>query len=369
MSRRAKPKTRPSNLLNRARDWLRESRQHQLLAGVSLGAIAVVVAIATVLAVADGGPSGPACLTGTATVPPTPTPVAGLTLKVGSYEGTGSPQCIRGVGFQPVLVIIKGDTGEFAVWRSSSMKGDSTADFASGQLNIESAIASLDADAFSLGKDETVNAEGVTYYYVAFADSPEIKVGSYVGNGREGRSIRGVGFQPALVFLKWDGPRSAVWRSLSHEEGVSSFFDAQGDRTGFIGSLVPDGFEVGSDSWVNNAGGADDPSTYHYVAFKGVPGRITTGSYVGDGSGSREVTGIGFQPDYVWVKRDSDKNKAVHRPSSLPEDSTLRFEAVANAADEITALLPDGFQVGSESSVNAEGDTFNYVAWKSSSGP
>ncbi len=361
--------TRPREILNRARDWLRESRQHQLLAGVSLGAIAAVVAIVTVLAVADGGPSGPACLTGTATVPHTPSPVAGFTLKVGSYEGTGSPQCIRGVGFQPVLVIIKGDTGEFAVWRSSSMQGDSTADFASGQPNIESAIASLDADAFSLGKDETVNAEGVTYHYVAFADSPEIKVGSYVGNGREGRSITGVGFQPALVFLKWDGPRSAVWRSMSHQEGRSSFFDAQGAGTGLIGAFVTRGFEVGSDPWVNNAGGADDPSTYHYVAFRDVPGRIATGSYVGDGSGSNEVTGIGFQPDYVWVKRDSDKNKAVHRPSSLPDDATLQFEAVANAADEITALLPDGFQVGSEPSVNAKGDSFNYVAWKSSSGP
>lgn len=335
---------------------------------LALGGLTALL-FALVSACGAGGPSGPACLSGTATVPPTPTPVADLTLKVGSYEGTGSPQCIRGVGFQPVLVIIKGDTGEFTVWRSSSMEGDSTADFASGRPNVEGGITSLDADAFALGKDETVNAENVTYYYVAFADSPEIKAGSYVGNGREGRSIRGVGFQPALVFLKWDGPRSAIWRSMSHQEEDFSFFDGQRDGTGFIGSLVPDGFEVGSDSWVNDSGGADNPSTYHYVAFRDVPGRITTGSYVGDSSGNREIIGIGFQPDYVWVKRDSDKSKAVHRPSSLLEDATLRFEAVANAADEITALLPDGFQVGSESSVNAEGDTYNYVAWKASNGP
>lgn len=311
----------------------------------------------------------PACRTDAETEPPPPSPEARLTLTVGSYEGTGSAQCISGLGFDPVVVIIKGDTGEIAVWRSSSMEGDSTADFANGQANIENAITSLDPDAFSLGKDATVNAEGVTYYYVAFAASPDIKVGSYTGDASEDRSISDVGFEPALVFLKWDGLRSAVWRSASHPDGVSSFLDLRPDFPEFITGFHSDGFQVGSDPWVNNDGGADEPSTYHYVAFRKVPGRLATGSYVGDGSGSTDITDIGFQPDYVWIKRDSDLSKGVHRPGSLEGDATLRFEGVANASGEIRALLPDGFRVGSESSVNADGDTYNYVAWKSSSGP
>lgn len=311
----------------------------------------------------------PACQVDSIGEPPTPSPESSLTLTVGSYEGAGSPQCISDLGFDPVVVIIKGDTGEFSVWRSSSMEGDSTADFASGQPNIENAITSLDSDAFSLGEDATVNAEDVTYYYVAFAASPEIKAGSYVGDATEGRSISDVGFQPALVFLKWDGPRSAVWRSTTQPDEVSSFFDGQADRTGIIQEFEADGFLVGSDPWVNNDGGPDDPATYHYVAFREVPGRLAMDSYVGDGSGSTDITDIGFQPDYVWIKRDSDRSKAVHRPSSLSGDATLRFEGVSNGSGEITALLPDGFQVGSEPSVNSQGDTYYYIAWKSSTGP
>jgi len=290
-------------------------------------------------------------------------------MDVGSYEGTGSSQCVRGIGFQPILVIIKGDTDGFSVWNSRSMEEDSTADFASGQPNIEDGIASLDPDAFSLGKDATVNAEGVTYYYVAFADSPEINVGSYVGNGRDGRRIASIGFQPALLFLKWDGPRSAVWRSITLPEGVTSSFDGQGDLTNFISAFEADGFKVGSDSWVNNKGASDDPSIYHYVAFREAPGLLQTGSYTGDGSDDRDISDVGFQPDFLWIKRSSPDSKAVHRTSSLPDDSTLRFESVANGEDEIQALQSDGFQVGTGAAVNFDGDTYYYVAFKASSGP
>ena len=180
------------------------------LPGLLLALLALLAACGV-----GGEPSTPACQTGTPSKSQTPAPAQSLTLKTASYEGTGSPRCIRELGFQPVLVIIKGDTGEWAVWRSSSMKGDSTADFANGQPNIQDAITSLDPGAFSLGKDPSVNGKGVKYYYVAFADSPDIKVGSYVGDGVDGKSITGVAFRPALVFLKWDGLRTAVWTSTA----------------------------------------------------------------------------------------------------------------------------------------------------------
>jgi len=322
-----------------------------------------------------GGPSLPACRTGTVTASPTPRAEASLTLKVGSYEGTGSPQCIKGVGLDPVVVIVKGDTSELAVWRSRSMEGDSSADFANGQPNIIDAITSLDPDSFSLGRDPTVNAEGVKYYYVAFADSPDMKVGSYEGDGAEQRSVDGVGFKPALVFLKWDGLRSAVWRSTTQPEGLSSFFHGETDKPGFIRSFGPDGFQIGADPFVNYFDASrQEGGVYHYVAFRDVPGRLQIGTYIGDGGDDRDVTGIGFQPDYVWIKRSSAESSsaesaAVHRASSLAGDATLRFGNQANGSDEIQALLPDGLQVGADPAVNFDGDTYYYVAFKASSGP
>jgi hypothetical protein len=263
------------------------------------------------------------------------------------------------------VVIIKGDTGKFAVWRSASMEGDSTADFGSGQPNIEEAITSLDSGAFSLGTDLSVNTAGVTYYYVAFPASPDIKVGSYEGDGTDRRAITGIGFAPALVFLKRDGLASATWRSTAHSEGASVAFgfNASGETTTRIQAFEADGFVVGNDIFVNDIG------VYHYVAFREAPGQLASGSYEGDGSDNRDITGLGFQPDWVWVKSAEDESWPVHRTSALSGDFTLQFAATPNLPDELQAFLPDGFQVGSDPTVNSVGATYYYVAFKARSGP
>ncbi len=312
----------------------------------------------------DGGAVESACRTGAPTEPPPPGPEASLTLQTGSYIGDGRLQCVSGIGFQPVLVIIKAESGEWALWRSSSMEVGFSAHFASAGGNFGGAIRSLDPDAFSLGQSSVVNNR-LRYHYVAFAASPDTKVGSYVGDGTDGRSITGVGFQPAIVFLKHDGVGAAVWSSISHPEGVSSFFGAVEDRADLIRGFEADGFQLSADPLVN----AGDGSTYHYVAFREAPGLLVTGTYTGDGSADRDITGVGFQPDYVWIKRSTADSAAVHRPSSLADDETLRFTRQPTGTNEITALQPDGFQVGSGPSVNFDGDTYHYVAWKSSNGP
>jgi hypothetical protein len=322
----------------------------------------LVALILTLVAACGGGSSEPACQTASDAAPSSPSPETSLTIKIGSYQGKGSPQCIKEIGFQPVMVVIKGDTGKFTVWRSSSMKGDSTADLAIGHANFKDAITSLDSGAFSLGNDPSVNANGVTYHYVAFADSPDISVGSYEGDGTDRHAITGIGFEPALVFVKIDGLGSAPWRSTAHPEGVSVGFHAAGESTNLIRAFTRDGFEVGSDLFVNLGG------TYHYVAFREAPGLLATGSYEGDGSDDRDITGIGFQPDWVWVKADSNESKAVHRTSSLSGDFTFQFGELPNFADEIQALLPDGFQVGTDPTVNTDSTTYYYVAFKARSG-
>ncbi len=335
----------------------------------TLALMAVVVAVVSACGLGGGGggddgASVPACRTEEPGEPPPPSPEASLTLQVGSYTGEGRPQCVRGIGFQPVLVIIKSIKVEWAVWRSSSMEGDSTAHFASRQPNFKAATTSLEPNAFSLQQHHVVNARQ-TYFFVAFADSPDIKVGSYTGDGSDGRSITGVGFQPALVFMKQDGAGQAVWSSISHPEGDSSFFGEIEDRPDIIRAFEADGFQLSSDPLVN----ADDGSTYHYAAFREAPGLLKTGTYTGTGGDERDITDVGFQPDYVWIKRSTADSAAVHRSSSLPDDETLRFMKLANGTNEIKALQSDGFQIGSGSSVNLAGGTYHYVAWKSSSGP
>jgi hypothetical protein len=88
---------------------------------------------------------------------------------------------------------------------------------------------------------------------------------------------------------------------------------------------------------------------------------VSTGSYTGNGVDNRSITGIGFGPLMAWVKRD-DAQAAVWRPLSAAGDSTLYWGATAAAANLIQALQADGFQVGTNATVNTNGSLYYRLA-------
>ena len=96
---------------------------------------------------------------------------------------------------------------------------------------------------------------------------------------------------------------------------------------------------------------------------------IKTGTYTGDGMDNRNIEGIGFQPDYVIVLPNSTAF-AVFRPNTLTGDLTLSFDDAPGVAlpNKIQSLLVDGFQVGTDISVNAASVTYYYIAMKKQHG-
>ena len=85
--------------------------------------------------------------------------------------------------------------------------------------------------------------------------------------------------------------------------------------------------------------------------------------YTGNGS-SQSITGVGFQPDWVWVKRrDSgsshltfDAIRGVYE-YLIPDQTS----AETTRTDSLTSFDSDGFSTGSISNLNASGST--YVGW------
>ena len=85
--------------------------------------------------------------------------------------------------------------------------------------------------------------------------------------------------------------------------------------------------------------------------------------YTGTGS-SNAITGLGFKPDLVWIKRRNgtadhkliDSNRGVTK--SIESNTN---DAQATETNGLTAFGSDGFTVGSDSSYNNSTDT--YVAW------
>ena len=85
--------------------------------------------------------------------------------------------------------------------------------------------------------------------------------------------------------------------------------------------------------------------------------------YTGTGSAA-SITGVGFQPDWVWVKDRSASNS--HQISDVLRGATKTWFTDAAAAEttdaqRLTSFDSDGFSIGTNSSWNTSSN--NYVAW------
>ena len=90
---------------------------------------------------------------------------------------------------------------------------------------------------------------------------------------------------------------------------------------------------------------------------------FNTKLYTGTGS-SNAVTGVGFQPDWTWIKnRDqTDDHKtfdAVRGVTKVLKTNTTGAESTDS--NTLTAFGTDGFTVGTDGGVNGSGE--NLVAW------
>jgi hypothetical protein len=210
-------------------------------------------------------------------------------------------------------------------------------------------ITSLDANGFTVGSDTTVNSAGVLYHWVAVQAGPgTLAVGSYAGNGALARAITGVGFAPEYVAVMDSGNARAVQRFA----GMLRSYQFDGDLgipSLRITTLDTDGFTIGSSNETNRNG-----DTYYWFAFNESPGSIDAGSYAGDGADSRNIGGVGFQPGYLMVKADNTvtARAGVQRFSSQNGDNAFLFGGAGAASNLIQDTLADGFQVGSDLSVN-----------------
>jgi hypothetical protein len=134
---------------------------------------------------------------------------------------------------------------------------------------------------------------------------------------------------------------------------ASYAFGGTGSVTNRIQAINADGFEVGSNSDVNNSGTA-----YYWIAFD-VTSKVKVGSYTGNGSDNRNITGVGINPDWVWVKRGAT-SQSVTTSDAVGADGSSYWSAAFPFTNRIQALIVGGFQVGSDADVNSSSGTTTY---------
>ena len=105
--------------------------------------------------------------------------------------------------------------------------------------------------------------------------------------------------------------------------------------------------------------GLDKPSDY-----------FSTKLFTGDGSSSHAITGVGFQPDWVWIKRRNDVDSHFIYDSVRFDGSNAYWLQTNNTNAEgsdrpLTAFGSDGFTIGSNNSgLNANSSTYASWNWK-----
>ncbi|MGH7484095.1 MAG: DUF7483 domain-containing protein [bacterium] len=197
-------------------------------------------------------------------------------------------------------------------------------------------------------------------FQVSSAATPmRVATGSFTGNGTDDRAITGVGFQPDVVFVKCDCAQAAVARTSTMAGDASKVLGAatalQADQ---VQSLDADGFTVGTSSRVNNSG-----KTIYWTAMK-AGDELKVSSYVGNGVDDRSITGVGLQP--IWVITMGDGNDSLFRPATVAGDASFVIDGSAQVTNRIQALQADGFQIGTNATVNQSGTTYHYIAWAAS---
>jgi hypothetical protein len=87
--------------------------------------------------------------------------------------------------------------------------------------------------------------------------------------------------------------------------------------------------------------------------------------YTGNG-GTQSITGVGFQPDWVWQKSRSASGihnlfDVVRGANKYLSSNNNASEATPASNNRITSIDADGFSLGNSSNTNDSGET--YVAW------
>ena len=143
--------------------------------------------------------------------------------------------------------------------------------------------------------------------------------------------------------------------------------NADGNSHGDFHSSVPTGFLSLCSSNLSISDDIDPAQTDDdYIGGK----QFNTILYTGTGS-SNALTGLGFQPDLVWVKRRNgsadhkltDSTRGVTK-SLEPNDTTNE----ATDTNGLTAFGSDGFTVGSDAAYNNSSDTYVAWAWRCAGG-
>jgi hypothetical protein len=244
---------------------------------------------------------------------------------------------------------------------------------------VAGTLTSFNSDGFSLGTQGDVNGNGTTYVSWSFRKAPKFfDCVTYTGTGSTRTVSHNLGSVPGMIIVKGTD-FSDGWRVYHRSLGASKYLtlsatDAENTNNAYFGGVSPTStqFTVGSDFSVNG-------NTKSFIAYlfahddggfgpSGADNGITCGSYTGNGSATGPTVTLGYEPQWLMIKRSSstgdwiilDSKRDVSNPrDKYLEPNTSDAEATGNDVD----FNSTSFQLKTTSAtVNANSGTYIYIA-------
>ena len=287
-----------------------------------------------------------------------------FTYAYGSYTGNGSGTSLSGIGFEPDAVIIKSEGAYEAIFATSDMpSGYAKRMGTNATALVTNLIVSFDSDGFSLGDDEKTNKDGEIHHWMAFKSEGDIYIGTYTGNNHAGKNIEAPNFLPEMTWICGDQAHASANMFIcltSNPDDCDHVYN--GTKSVNIISEDSKGFNTDG---VSNSSPDRGSTNYYYMCFNNSgSSNLKAGGYAGkSGWDNRNITGPGFQPDFVYITTYVDgAGKPVFRPASLTGDNSFYFTANSKFSNGIQSFLSTGFQIGNLNNVQDPWNNNDYGA-------
>ena len=329
-----------------------------------------------------------------ATDPDTEAPTLANSFNIKTYTGTGSNKSIAGYGFAPNFLWIKQRSGTEQHYAYDTIRGYSKylhTNLANAEgTDTSSRLASFDSDGFSLFTDAAVNGSGSTYVawgWKANDDVPTINdngsidslvsananagfsIVKYTGTGSNLTVGHGLSSAPDFVIVK-NLTSSSAWAVFHTTLGATKYLalnesTAVATASNVWNDTAPTATTISVGTW-----GPVNTSANQHIAycFHDVTGYSKISSYTGNG-GTLNVTGLGFQPDWVIIK-ETDGVDSWQVYDSVRGAGKVLYPNGNNAeyaGSELSSFDSDGFTV--TGNPNENGKTYIYMAFKRNLSP
>ena len=301
-----------------------------------------------------------------------------------TYTGNDGTQTINhNLGSVPGCIIVKATSASSQWWVYHRSVGNT------GALKLNSTDATITANtlwndttptstSFTVGSSNS--SDGVSYVAYLFAhdaggfgasgSDSVIKCGSYTGNGSSTGPVIDLGWEPQWILIK-NTSSAQNWYLLDNMRGmpvgsadanlIPNLSNAESDST--VLSPTATGFQLDTAGSPNNNG-----DTFIYIAIRRGPMKTpTSGTSVYSGvarsgtSAAATITGVGFAPDLVSVKRRDDTGgwswqDRLRGPTIGLVPSSA--DAEDSGVGSFTSFTMDGAVTGTGANSNVSGRTY-----------